>query len=227
MATPDWKDQGVHRGTKIRVALWLLQEVGVGNAFTKSALRSAFPGVEQVDRRMRDLRAHGWRIATNKEDASLTPNELRFVEAGEEVWKPGRGAGPRPPSSKQRKATFAHDAYMCVTCGIAGGETYVDSRFETAQLSVSARSTAVGGETVTQYVTECKRCQAGSSAVAAPTLARVLADLDALSDADRAALASWIARGRRDLRPVDQAWTDYRRLPAEARATVASYLEAK
>ncbi len=90
MTLPAWNDDEAKFGTKIRVGLWLVTEVRVGNTFTKAQLRDAFPGVEQVDRRMRDLRQHGWKIDTNKEDASLTPNELRFVQAGDEVWKPGK-----------------------------------------------------------------------------------------------------------------------------------------
>lgn len=50
----DWRDGAL--GTRVRVALWLRDEVGVGNVFSKAALRAAITGAEQVDRRMRDLR---------------------------------------------------------------------------------------------------------------------------------------------------------------------------
>lgn len=54
---PDWRDEAL--GTRVRVALWLRDEVGEGRTFKKQALRSAIPGSEQVDRRMRDLRPSG------------------------------------------------------------------------------------------------------------------------------------------------------------------------
>lgn len=57
MTVPDWRTH--QAGTRVRVALWLHSEVPVGSSFTKAQLRDAFPGVEQVDRRMRDLRASG------------------------------------------------------------------------------------------------------------------------------------------------------------------------
>src|SRR4051794_13683960 len=92
MVLPAWDDTSTKHGTKIRVALWLLSVVGEGHLFTKAQLRDAFPGVEQVDRRMRDLRPHGWQLLTNREDASLSPDELRFVKAGEEVWDPRKAS---------------------------------------------------------------------------------------------------------------------------------------
>ena len=59
---------------------------------------------------------------------------------------------------------MAADEFMCVVCGIAGGELYVDSDHETAQLSVSYRTTRLpDGRTGHQYVTECKRCKVGST----------------------------------------------------------------
>lgn len=229
MLLPSWKDPRSKFGTKIRVALWLLSEVGVGNTFTKAQLREAFPGVEQVDRRMRDLRQHGWKINTNKEDASLTPNELRFVQAGDEVWVPGKGkASTQALSSKQRMAIMAGDDFMCVVCGIAGGETYVDSPRETAQLSVSRRSVQLDdGTTVGQYVTECARCKAGSIPGATATLSDVMDAIGSLDFRDRQTLASWINAGRRKPSHVEVLWTQYRRLPATARQEIEHRLRSR
>jgi hypothetical protein len=42
---PAWNDPNFKGGTMARGALWLLQEVGEGNTFTKEQLRVAFPGV--------------------------------------------------------------------------------------------------------------------------------------------------------------------------------------
>ena len=80
-------------------------------------LRNAFPSVEQIDRRMRDLRAEGWVIATYREDRSMSQDELRLVAMGGRVWeeayhsrsgattwrswagaRPRRHAGPWPSS---------------------------------------------------------------------------------------------------------------------------------
>jgi hypothetical protein len=229
---PEWNDPELSAGTRIRVALWLLAEVGEGNTFTKSQLREAFPGVEQVDRRMRDLRADGWVINTNREDPGLAPNTLCFVKAGDDVWDPRasrRRSGPEL-SNKERMAVIAADDYLCTVCGIAGGEVYPDSRRgETAQLSVSSREEVLpdGNSLERRFVTECKRCRVGRAEGSVPQLADVLAEIDALEAADREELAQWVRRDRRRPRRVEQLWTAYRCLPSTSRDAVAERLRTQ
>ncbi|MEV7007264.1 hypothetical protein [Streptosporangium sp. NPDC051022] len=223
---PAWDDAGAKYGTKVRVALWLLSVIGEGNLFTKARLRDAFPGVEQVDRRMRDLRPHGWQILTNKEDASLSPNELRFAKAGEEVWDPRKtSASSETLSNKQRMAVFVGDDFMCVICGITGGEVYPESEYETAQLTITRRPVElVGGDTAIQYVTECRRCKSGGPVSSAASVPEVIDSISVLSPDEQETLASWIVGGRRRPSHVDRIWSEYRRLPAEARESVADHL---
>lgn len=77
---PSWENEKL--GTMKRAALWLVDVVQEGGTFTKEDVKGAFPGVSQADRRVRDLRAHGWKIDTAREDASLGQHEQRFVAAG-------------------------------------------------------------------------------------------------------------------------------------------------
>ncbi|MFD6953569.1 hypothetical protein A6A08_22150 [Nocardiopsis sp. TSRI0078] len=229
---PAWHDPDLRVGTRIKVALWLLDEVGEGNTFTKAQLREAFPGVEQVDRRMRDLRDDGWAINTNREDPGLPPNTLCFAKAGDDVWDPRASRRRSEPSlsNKERAAVMAADDFMCTVCGIAGGEAYPDSRRgETAQLSVSSREEVLPDRTSQQqFVTECKRCKAGRGPRAeGPRLAEVLEAVDSLGTAEREEFAQWVKRGRRLPRRVEQLWTEYRRLPSESREAVAERLRTQ
>ncbi|WP_285689353.1 hypothetical protein [Actinoplanes sp. NBRC 103695] len=211
----------------VRVALWLLQEVGEGNVFTKADLRNAFPGVEQVDRRMRDLRVRGWRIGTNTDDASLTPNELRFAQAGDNVWEAGKA---RPSdgtlTSKSRKAIFERDHYLCVSCGVGGGETYADTSYDTAQLGISVRREETGGVPRVSYFTECGRCRAGGNATRALELEEALRIVERLSGDQRSLLSSWIRRGQRSATSADQVWAIYRRLSDADRKAIADAVDA-
>src|SRR3954471_10820587 len=119
MSVPDWRTY--ESGTRVRAALWLMDAVGVGNSFTKAELRAAFPGVEQIDRRLRDLREDGWVIATYREDRSLDSDELRFVSMGGPVWERSyRRSGSPPVSAKMRSEVFAADQHTCVVCGVIG-----------------------------------------------------------------------------------------------------------
>jgi hypothetical protein len=214
----------------VRAALWLVQVVGEGNTFTKGQLRDAFPGMSQIDRRVRDLRDYGWIILASTEDASLAAEEQRFVKAGAAVWDPKerRAAAPRKAlSSKEIRAVLERDDFLCTVCGISGGEEYPDDPNKTAVLSVTRRTTVLpDGREEVLLLTECKRCRAGSAN--APARAdEVTADIRLLDPADRRRLARWIERNRRVSTPLDRVWSAYQRLPADARARVLAELKAE
>ena len=142
MNLPDWQTSAL--GSKIRVALWLTTEIGVGGVFRKSDLRSAFPGVEQVDRRMRDLRQEGWQIETYREDRSLESDELRLVSIGGAVWESTyRSLKPKALSDSERRRVLANAGFLCVHCGISAGEAYPDAAWRTARLSARLAGSAL------------------------------------------------------------------------------------
>ncbi|MET7314200.1 MULTISPECIES: hypothetical protein [Streptomyces] len=226
MTLPSWQDEKL--GSKARAALWLLSEVGEGNIFTKADLRGAFPDVAQIDRRIRELRAHGWLIHTSREDAVLKQQEQRFVAAGDEVWIPGKAKTPKHKSSltaTQRTRILQDDNFLCRTCGVAVGEEYWDGGVEQAQLNVARRKVILpDGQEEYQYVTECKRCGAGSAGREVDQEA-VLEMVEALSPIERQTLSAWMAADQRSLSPLDRLWGIIRALPAESRKAVAQVLE--
>lgn len=222
MSLPRWDDPASKHGTMVRGALWLVQVVGEGNVFTKDDLRKAFPGVSQVDRRLRDLRDFGWSILTNTQDASLTPEDQRFVSAGVPVWDADarRAASKKTLTAKERQVVMEQDGFQCTICGIAGGEVHVDAANQVAVLSVVQRSVRdADGEMREMLVTLCKRCAAGGSEQGG-SVGEILSEFRGLDEVDRARFSRWAAKGRRGQTPLDRAWTAYRRLPAEARAEV-------
>jgi hypothetical protein len=227
MSLPKWNDPTLRAGTRIRTALWLISEVGVGNSFTKEQHREAFSGVTQADRRLRDLRDYGWVIHTSVEDVTLNPEEQRFVAAGSPVWERGirKATATAVLTAKMRRATFAENDYQCVLCGIAGGERYSDTPHMTAVLAVS-RQTVTGpdGRVQTMFVPECKRCRSGaaSETIDIPLL---VARINSLDPADLAVFVQWCDRGRRG--PIDKVWADFRRLPVAARDQVRARLKGE
>lgn len=209
-----------------RVALWLVSVVGEGGEFTKAELRDAFPGVSQVDRRMRDLRDFGWRIDTNREDPELDPHQQRFVKAGVPVWEPGRSARPKGTTAigaTRRREVIAADGNMCRSCGITPGTEYPDTD-EVAQLDIARRKvTKPSGEVVVELVTECNRCRVGGRGLTAD-LAGVLQNAASLSGVERRVLIDWIRDDERSFNRVERLWSDYRSLPEESRAAVRAEL---
>lgn len=206
----------------MRVALWLYSEIGEGGTFSKAQLREAFPGIEQVDRRMRDLRVDGWAIATYREDRSLEPEELRLISVGGHVWEPHYQDAREPAvTDKQRYTTFAADDFCCVYCGISGGEPYPDDSLRTAKLTV-ARVTS-GSKAETQLLTVCDRCHVAVRGEPAPD--DLLSALEALHPEQLQRLRLWINRGSRPRTDEETVWSNYRRLSSDARATVRSRLD--
>lgn len=206
-----------------RVALWLAQEVGEGNVFTKDSLRAAFPGVAQVDRRARELRKFEWVINTNKEEAALEANEQRLVKKGIPVWEPGKAAlkGGGAISAAERRRIFDRDGHMCQSCGVGAGDEYPDGGYSRAQLTIARRKVLLpGGGQQVEAVTECDRCRVGGRNTAADAGA-VLERVQNLQGIEREIFLGWIKEGGREMSRIERLWADFRALPPEAREEVA------
>ena len=112
-------------------ARWLEDSVGLGGVFTKEQLRAAFPGVTQIDRRVRDLRERGWVIDTRRQDPTLGQTEMRLVTIGG-LTKPANAV-----SSKDRRDTLVSWAYSCCLCGAQASSSYADAKHVRVQLVVT------------------------------------------------------------------------------------------
>lgn len=223
MVMPSWTDPKL--GTMKRAALWLVTVVKEEGVFTKEDVKQAFPGVSQADRRVRDLRDHGWQIDTNREDASLGPHEQRFVKQGEPVWETGRGTRPSTSITQtRRREVLARDGHFCRSCGIAPGEVYAGT-YESAQIDIARRVVRQSdGSETTELVSECNRCRVGGRDVVAD-LGSMLRRAEALSGLERRMLSGWMAQDRRDFSGAETFWADYRALPDESRASIRDALK--
>lgn len=219
MTIPDWRTAPI--GTRSRVALWLTSEVGADGVFTKAQLRDAFPNVEQIDRRMRDLRTEGWVIATYREDRTLEPDELRLVKRGGDVWVRGYQAQQAAAvPDKVRNATISADGFRCVRCGIGAGDAYVDDLHHRAQLSVFKAGADTEGRPGQQLITLCDRCRRGLVEAGATTAEQLLWLLKRLDADQLLRFKGWVRFDVRQQDPASALWAMYRQLPAEQRALV-------
>lgn len=226
MKIPKWDDPNLKAGTMVRAALWLVAEIGEGNSFTKEQLRSAFPGISQADRRVRDLRDFGWVIHTSTEDVRLNSDEQRFVSMGKPVWdRHARKEGKTNVlSSKMRREILAESDYQCVTCGIAGGERYPDAPHMSAVLSVATVKVTIKGSSEMMFVAECNRCRSGTKPQPIE-LEKLLTDFDHLAPAERDQFVKWAHNGRSCA--LDRLWTGFRRLPSPAKKNILGELSRR
>lgn len=224
---PDWRNDKL--GTRVRVALWLATEIGEGGIFAKSQLRDAMPGVEQIDRRMRDLRPAGWSILTYRDRSSLGPGELLLEKIGLPVWeKDHRAAGLRTVTATTRRRVMERDGHRCVRCGILAGERYPDESGATARLTVGHVNPHKYGSGATEadLVTECARCNETAKHLTGqqPDERRVWDELTELSRKDKQAVLNWLVAGRREPSPVERAVSHVWQLPAAHRDEIQTKL---
>lgn len=222
MALPSWTD--AKYGTMKSAALWLVTVIGEGSIFTKEDVKTAFPGISQADRRVRDLRDYGWQIDTHREDLTLGQHEQRFVKQGAPVWEPGKATKSGVSVTQtQRRDVLAKDGHLCRSCGIVPGETYAGS-YESAQLDIARRTVKQpsGGEKV-ELVAECNRCRVGGRGQSVD-LGALLAGIAGLGGLERKMLTGWVSEDKREFSTVERLWADYHSLPAESRAKVREAL---
>jgi hypothetical protein len=221
MTKQSWKDSEKY-GSMARAALWLEEEVGEGEVFTKAALRAAFPDVAQIDRRIRELRKYGWQIDTSREDPALKQQEQRYVKKGLPVWIPGQAKAQEKASltAAQRTAIMQKDGYLCRCCGVGAGEAFAGGG-QPAQLDISRRKVRnAEGVAEIQPVTECNRCRVGRRTHEVD-FADVLDRLSQLTELERKVFSDWVAQDYRQRSVLEEIWGLYRVLPADSREEVA------
>ncbi|MGI5529388.1 HNH endonuclease [Streptomyces syringium] len=213
VSRPDWRDQQVPG--KIRVALWLLAEVGEGQKFTKEQLRAAFHDYPHVERRMRELRDHDWMIDANRTDVSLKPNEMRFVRAGEAVWDPATRAARMVRRRPGRRTVLERDGQACVRCGTTVA-------LDVAYVVPLAAGGSAGPDNL---VTLCANCHRAFDLAAAPSGEAELWKLaEKLSPQEKARLLAWMALGCRPVSAVEQVWQLYCAAPADRKSALKERL---
>lgn len=226
---PTFLDTGL--SSKKRAALYLYQAVGEGNRFLKTDLRDAVPGVEQIDRRMRDLRDDGWIIKNYRDDPTLAPNELLLEKVGTHVWDPtAQKKRERAISAATRRQVFDRDSNCCVVCGIGAGEEYVDRPGTRARMTIGhvlPRSMG-GSDAIDNLRTECAMCNETARDLTATPVdpARVLRLVRELPRSEKRLLAKWSELGRRDFTEAERIWAQLRQIPLSARKEIDDHLRS-
>ncbi|MFE1550501.1 HNH endonuclease [Streptomyces sp. NPDC058718] len=228
-ADASWRNESL--GARVRVALWLRDEVGEGGVFSKASMREAIKGTEQVDRRMRDLRPAGWAILTYRDKPSLQPDQLYLEKIGLPVWQAEhRAAGLRQISAKIRRYVYERDGHMCRRCGVSAAEQYADEPGTHARLTLGHVNPHIsgGGANAEDLITECARCNEAVKHLTGVQMTKeqVWDRMKELPVQGKRQLLAWVKTDFRPLSPAEKVWGMYRQLPAAVREGLEDDLEA-
>ncbi|MFQ3559493.1 HNH endonuclease signature motif containing protein [Streptomyces gramineus] len=216
---PEWRD--AHGGGLVRGALWLMQEVGPGNTFTKNQLRAAFPDTSQIDRRIRDLREYGWVIDTSREDLSLDQAEQRFVKPGIKVWDPEerKKATRTAASTAARRTVFQRGVFACELCGRP-----VVSRPHGPRLELAHRVPLAdgGSDEAENLMVLCSACHAARDR--SDGVSELAAQAASLPIREQTRLLTWITLGQRPRTTIEDIWAQYQQLSSGDQQELARHL---
>ncbi|MFF5109613.1 HNH endonuclease [Streptosporangium sp. NPDC000509] len=223
---PSWRSRKL--GTRVRVALWLLDEVGEGKTFTTDQLQEAFPEDGHVSRRLRDLRRSGWVIQTSRTSSELGGSEMLFAKAGEPVWEPDPAVHTRRiPTRRIRDEVLARDGYSCTNCGLSVVEGFIEAPVTAVlELAYLKPLTAGGSNSPENLITLCANCHMVFDRERDKLLDTedVWNLVSVLSPQNRARLLAWIAIDQKPPTPAEKAWALYRRLRPDQRTAIARRL---
>ncbi len=169
-----------------------IRSIGVGVVFTRADIEAAFPGVGQIDRRVRGLRESGWTIVTNRQDKNLRPGQLRCDQFGVDHRTPG-------PTDYVRRAVILRDRRQCQVCGIIAGHPYPGEPDSAANIE-AARRTGARGYAASAWEARCGRCFGADNGHPTGDADHVWSAIDELSREDKETLLAWMEIGRR---PID------------------------
>jgi 5-methylcytosine-specific restriction endonuclease McrA len=190
-----------------------IRSVGVGVVFTRNDIQAAFPGVDQLDRRVRDLRGCGWIIVTNRQDKNLRPGQLRCDQFGVDHRTPG-------PTDSVRRAVILRDHRQCQVCGAIAGQHYPGEPDRTAHVEAAYR-TGARSYAASAWEARCDRCFGADNGHPTGDADRVWAAINDLSGEDKETLRAWMEIGRRPIDSADRVFADLCALPPAERDRIA------
>lgn len=220
---------GMKKSSKAKLAYYLATTVGEGNVFKMGQVRAALPNINQIDRRMRELKEVKWKIPSYRDRDDLAPDEYRLDQIGDRVWEPDY-VGPKTPAitATMRRKVFERDDNRCRECGIGAGEAYPDMPDRVARMTIGhwVPKERGGSNDFDNLRTECSMCNEPAKNLTEtpvdPNL--VKAKVKKLSRRDRQRLMAWVLAGRRTFDDVEEVWAEYRRIPGPAQDDVRGLL---
>lgn len=131
----------------------------VGEVFNARELLQVAGGAVEYGRRLRELRAEGWQIETNKDDVNLSTGQwvLRSNKQGKGI------AFARGISREIRARVLERNGYTCQMCGVAAGDMHThNNRRVTLHMGHIVDKSKGGDDSMNNLRALCSVCNEGA-----------------------------------------------------------------
>lgn len=178
-------------GAKARLRAFLTRNTG--KVLTARELRDAAGlDVSEWARRVRDLRAEGWKILTHHDDASLSPGQYRMDEP-----PPEKVVFSKSISAKLRAQVLDRNGFTCQMCGLTPGDIDPHTKRKVRLHIGHIKDRSLGGkEELSNLRTLCSTCNQGAKNVTTekPSTIWLLSQVRRAGVDEQRAVLDWLRR---------------------------------
>ena len=176
--------------SKQRILNFFLQNPGA--ILTNQEILDASGGATEWARRLRELRAEGWRISTNNDRADLKPGEYIL----EDATPPDSYRFDRPISRRLRAQVLERNGYTCQMCGVGAGEEMEDGKPARLQMGHIVDRDHGGKDELGNLRALCQTCNQGAKNLVQepPSWTWLLGQLRRATQDNQQAALEWLKR---------------------------------
>lgn len=178
--------------SKEKVANFLLQNLG--RVVESRDIQNAADGAVQYSRRLRDLRAEGWKILSHNDTVELKPGQYMLAEPPPERKRVTFAPGI---SQKLRAQVLERNGFTCQMCGATPGDIdEVTGRKVRMHLGHIKDKSLGGKDELSNLRTLCSSCNQGAKNVTQekPTTIWLLAQVRRAGQDEQLAVLEWLKR---------------------------------
>lgn len=164
----------------------------IGEVVSKEELQTVASPATEWSRRVRDLRAEGWKISSHNDRNDLKPGE--YVLEEEPPDKSGYKFA-KPISGRLRAEVLTRNGHTCQMCGIGAGELDEETGHK-ARLHVGhiVDRSHGGLDIASNLRTLCSRCNEGAKNIVQepPSHAWLMSQIRRATEADQLKALEWL-----------------------------------
>lgn len=179
-------------GSKEKIGKFLLDNVG--KIVESSDLLIASGNAVQYSRRLRELRAEGWKIISHNDSIDLKPGQYMLVEAPDKEYIP---VFSRSISAKLRAQVLDRNGFTCQMCGLTPQDIDPETgRRARMHIGHIVDKSLGGKDELANLRTLCSTCNQGAKNVTTekPTTIWLLSQVRRAGQEEQKAVLDWLRK---------------------------------